>query len=308
MHKSPLLDLVGWYTTLPSSGPQLIHLPIHRQILESYNESALLLGFHSHAVVEDSASGKLPLTIYESNYETEDTAINNGEDKEMKDGESHLLLKFKELPFSIETGESEMISVDFVAKGGGNAIAFNSAETLLNSTQVSESGQINRAGIKADDKIEKQGEEHALTREEEDMISSLNAKVNAIKMLQARINLISMYLREFHLSTEASESGNGQKNSSADHILLRSIQALLSRLALLVPSDSMGFEQELLSEQNDVNLVSLLSAITWSVKEMKETGVKHGLIESSKTIKNKTNHSWGGPSHKSVAGVGDLLS
>lgn len=29
----------------------------------------------------------------------------------------------QELPYSIETGEAEMISVDFVARGGGNATA-----------------------------------------------------------------------------------------------------------------------------------------------------------------------------------------
>lgn len=31
--------------------------------------------------------------------------------------------KFRELVYSIETGEAEMISVDFVARGGGNATA-----------------------------------------------------------------------------------------------------------------------------------------------------------------------------------------
>lgn len=32
-------------------------------------------------------------------------------------------VKFRELVYSIETGEAEMISVDFVARGGGNATA-----------------------------------------------------------------------------------------------------------------------------------------------------------------------------------------
>ena len=32
-------------------------------------------------------------------------------------------LKFRELVYAIETGEAEMISVDFVARGGGNATA-----------------------------------------------------------------------------------------------------------------------------------------------------------------------------------------
>src|ERR1700709_1008902 len=72
VHKVPALDLVGWYTIMPISGPQPIHLPLHREILESYNESAILLGFHPTAVLEGSVGGKLPLTIFESNYEAED--------------------------------------------------------------------------------------------------------------------------------------------------------------------------------------------------------------------------------------------
>ena len=37
-------------------------------------------------------------------------------------------LRFRELPYSIETGEAEMISVDFVARGGGNATAVEGTE------------------------------------------------------------------------------------------------------------------------------------------------------------------------------------
>jgi COP9 signalosome complex subunit 6 len=36
-------------------------------------------------------------------------------------------LKFRELVYTIETGEVEMISVDFVARGGGNATAVEGA-------------------------------------------------------------------------------------------------------------------------------------------------------------------------------------
>jgi COP9 signalosome complex subunit 6 len=91
VHKVPALDLVGWYSILPASGPQPVHLPIHRQILHSYNESAILLGFHPTAALGGSAGGKLPLTIYESNYEAEEPATAIGEDKEMKD--CHTVLK-----------------------------------------------------------------------------------------------------------------------------------------------------------------------------------------------------------------------
>jgi COP9 signalosome complex subunit 6 len=39
-------------------------------------------------------------------------------------------IKFKELVYSIETGEAEMISVDFVARGGGNATAVGGSADL----------------------------------------------------------------------------------------------------------------------------------------------------------------------------------
>ena len=63
-----------------------------------------------------SVGSKLPLTIYESNYEVDELKQDQGEDKEMRDGEPVLKLKFRELPYSVETGEAEMISMDFVAR------------------------------------------------------------------------------------------------------------------------------------------------------------------------------------------------
>lgn len=69
-----------------------------------------------------STRGKLPLTIYESVYEGE--KVGDGDKSMQIDGqEQSLNMKFRELPYSIETGEEEMISVDFVARGGGNATA-----------------------------------------------------------------------------------------------------------------------------------------------------------------------------------------
>jgi len=38
-----------------------------------------------------------------------------------------LQLRFKELRYEVETGEAEMIGVDFVARGGGNAGAIQPA-------------------------------------------------------------------------------------------------------------------------------------------------------------------------------------
>ena len=121
VHASPQLDLVGWFTTAPVSGPEVTHARLHDYILSNYNETAILLAFHpSGALGPQTVGGKLPLTIYESVYE------NVGENEDAMDtGEKEvgLELRFKELPYSIETGEAEMIGVDYIARGGGNATA-----------------------------------------------------------------------------------------------------------------------------------------------------------------------------------------
>lgn len=150
VHKAPALELVGWFTIAPTSSPQPEHLPIHRQILHTYNESAVLLAFHPSVIAEGAtAGGKLPLTIYESVYEDETPAVqaSGGEDKAMRmEGrESRLGLKFRELPYSVDTGEAEMISVDFVARGGGNATAVDGGATKTAATN----GQASQAPVGA---------------------------------------------------------------------------------------------------------------------------------------------------------------
>lgn len=313
VHKVPALDLVGWYTILPTSGPQPIHLPIHRQILDSYNESAILLGFHPEAVLEGSVGGKLPLTIYESNYEADDTATESGEDKEMKDGEPQLGLKFKELPYSVETGEAEMISVDFVARGGGNATAVNSTQTKTKAAEdVKGKGKTRSEKAKAEE--EAGSKKEILSREDEELIASLTAKANAIKMLHARINLIAVYLQNLppsHVSDSVPEGieEDEKKYTPVNHAVLRSIQALLSRLSLLIPADSAAFQQELMSEQNDVSLVSLLGTMTQSIKDAREMGKKYSVVDAGKNTKNSLNRSMDGGSNSfSIPGVGDILT
>jgi COP9 signalosome complex subunit 6 len=133
VHKDPPLELMGWWTLAPRSGPPQEIMGIHRYIMENYNESALLLAFHPDAVKQSDASGgsapgvKLPLTIYESVYESnksEGDADKMQVEGEAATGES-LQLRLREMPYDIATGEAEMIGVDFVARGGGNATAIN---------------------------------------------------------------------------------------------------------------------------------------------------------------------------------------
>lgn len=320
VHKVPALDLVGWYTIMPVSGPQPTHLPVHQQILGNFNESAILLGFHPTAVLDGAVGGKLPLTIYESNYEAEGATADAGEDKEMKDGEPQLSLRFKELPYTVETGEAEMISVDFVARGGGNATAVDGTLKKESSEDTKGKGKgKTRAAKKEDHEGEGvKADDHILSREDDELIASLTAKANAIKMLRTRVNLIATYLRNLPPSYVSSDSPEIKKEADdeeytpVNHSVLRSIQALLTRLSLLIPADSVTFEHQLLSEQNDVNLVSLLSDITTSIKEVRSIGKKSQIVEGGKSSRGKGvlnlipgSDAWVG---NSILGAGDLMS
>lgn len=147
MHKAPALDLVGWFTITPPSGPDFSHLPIHRQILQEYNESAVLLAFHPSQLQSSQASGaKLPLTIYESVYEGEN--VGDGDKSMLIDEEDQTLnIRFRELPYSIETGEAEMISVDSVARGGGNATAVEAPAAAAPAAPQAQAGK-KKKGVK----------------------------------------------------------------------------------------------------------------------------------------------------------------
>jgi len=123
VYKSPQLDLVGWYTLGSTSGPEQRHLPLQMQLQTEYNlESAILLLFHPDMVAESSGSaGKLPLTLYETVWTSDSSMEVDGADRNQS-------LKFRELRYSVESSEAEMIGVDFVARGGGNATAVEASK------------------------------------------------------------------------------------------------------------------------------------------------------------------------------------
>jgi COP9 signalosome complex subunit 6 len=161
VHKEPQLDLVGWFTLGPASGPEPHILPIHSRISEVYTESPLLVLFHpENAFSEETAAGKLPLTLYES---ISVNASSEPNDKAMDiDGEVQAkTIKFKELVYSIETGEAEMISVDFVARGGGNATAVEGSADIAaskaeSSTTDEGTGKRNTRGKQKEKEKEKE--------------------------------------------------------------------------------------------------------------------------------------------------------
>ncbi|KAH0496734.1 hypothetical protein TgHK011_004081 [Trichoderma gracile] len=318
VHKDRKLDFVGWYTLLSSSGPSPTILPIHNQILENWNESAVLLGFHPQEVLQHSVGGKLPLTVYESNYEVDDAkGENDGEDKKMDDGESTLKLKFREVPYSVETDETEMISMNYVASGGGNATASAAAATTkeertARSIESNGKGKRRLVESEVDDKKDAAVDEaSALTREEEEMLASLTAKANAIKMLHSRIQLITTYLQRLPPSFVQGEAQDGESmdtdsnNTVPSLNILRQIQALVSRLDLVIPSDREAFEKEVKSETNNVHLLGLLNSIMQGVVQAKDVGRKFHAIEASKTAARRGTMDYSSGSFN-ISGTGDL--
>ncbi|KAI4085858.1 MAG: hypothetical protein LQ344_008064 [Seirophora lacunosa] len=291
VHKEPALELVGWFTTAPMTGPEPQHVPIHQQIIHDYNETAVLLAFHPTDVLAGaSQSGRLPLTIYESVYETVGKAGNSdGEGDRSMDldaPEGPLEMRFRELPYSVETGEAEMIGVDFVARGGGNATnidapAKQKGKEKSSKSQQPEAKTVNDASV--------------LSPEDEELITSLTARANAVKMLHTRIQLLKSYLTTLPPSYLSSTSYDNNNNTTAseeetpsspqpqiDHSILRSIQALAHRLPLLIPADGAAFANESLAEKSDVSLVALLGELTKGTKNMREMGRKFGIVGSAK--------------------------
>ncbi|KAH9887835.1 hypothetical protein F4778DRAFT_756371 [Xylariomycetidae sp. FL2044] len=309
MYKDPQLDLVGWYTVLPKSGPVSSILPIHSWILSEHNESSLLLGFHPEEAVQHSAGSKLPLTIYESNYEVDEPKPDQGEDKEMRDGEPPLKLKFRELPYSVETGEAEMISMDFVARGAGNATAVEPRKETNKKAvaDASSKGKQRTTGTTT----QASETEYVLSQEEEEMVAALTAKANAIKVLQSRINLLTTYLERLPPSyvSGATAQPVSKQYTTPSHTILRSIQALVNRLSLLVPSNTQAYEEEMLSEANDVHLMELMNGVMQSVTDARGIGRKYGIVESTKNHNKKLLETQAKypPVGYNMAGTGDLM-
>ncbi|TGJ81804.1 hypothetical protein E0Z10_g6963 [Xylaria hypoxylon] len=295
IHSSPQLDLVGWYTLLPRTGPTPSLLPIHNYILSEHNESSLLLGFHPEESVKHDAGSRLPLTIYESNYEAEEPKNEQGEDKEMRDGEPPLRLRFRELPYSVETGEAEMISMDFVARGAGNATAVEPREQKKmmpgNIDDPKGKRKMDFLDSTAADSDAADGEVHVLSREDEEMIAALSAKANSVKMLQSRINLLATYLERLppsYLTGDDTTMATGDAEPTVPSFtILRSIQALVNRLSLVVPSATEAYEQEMLSEANDVHLMELLNDVLQSATDVRGIGKKYNIVETSRAQNKK---------------------
>jgi COP9 signalosome complex subunit 6 len=269
-------------------------LPIHTQLLQGYNESAILLGFHPQEAMSHSVGGKLPLTIYESNYEVDDIkGEQDGEDKKMDDGEPSLKLKFREIQYSVETDETEMISMNYIAGSGGNATtSATKAERPGPPTESNSKGK-RKLGESGDETETERApaEEVSLSREDDEMIAALTTKANAIKMLHSRIQLLITYLKalppDFDSAPKSEDESMNPDATTPSHTVLRQIQALVGRMDLVIPSDEEAFNKELLSDSNDVHLIGLLNGLMQSVGEAKKVGKKFDVVEKGRTGRNR---------------------
>ncbi|KAJ5552600.1 hypothetical protein N7494_001978 [Penicillium frequentans] len=278
VHKDPPLELVGWWSTAPSSGPEASHLPLHRQLLEKYNESAVFLAFHpSQLQASEAHNSKLPLTIYESVLEDEGA---NDASKDMEiDGQEAVSLRFRELRYSVETGEAEMIGVNTIVQSSGTAAAAETHpapaanDTKLQSTKSSTEKS----------KMDEEPIATKLTQEEEEMIASLNTRLNAVRILESRIGLIKSYVSSV---SPDSVAANSSQPTAWSHPILRDVNSLISHLAILSPSDQSTFAKDVVSQKNDVLLASLLGQVGDTVKCMRELGRKSAIVQLGRQTNN----------------------
>lgn len=282
----------------PPTGPEPQHVPILQQLQHHYNDSLILLMFHPASILDGNMTGsKLPVSLYESFYEPGSEAADKGLQVDGWGLGRQLQMRFRELSYEVETGEAEMIAVDFVAKGSGVATA---VPATTSSKSTAEGSSKKGKGKAAVDSPSANNSEELLSPEDEELISSLTGKANAIKMLHQRINLIQTYLEQLppsHLN-DASLSPTSDPSLQLNQPLLRNISSLLSRLPLLTPASSTtpaahsdipapisSLAAASAQETSDVQLVALLSALTRSISEAKDMGTKFSVVSKARSDK-----------------------
>lgn len=244
-----------------------------------------MLAIHPREFKEaDSAKAKLPISIYESITEGEASAGENA----MQIDSSETGLRFRPVPFTIDTDETEMIAINYVAKGAGGA----GAVPLTTSTTQKSEASDSKLEATGQEKITAQPKGPVLTPEEEDQIAGLTTRLNAIKMLQERIQLMSKFATSLSPSYISDPSVALSPTSPPQDQLtqLRNIQALLTRLSLLTPTNKAEAEslrQAGQAQTNDVAITSMLSLLGSEIQGLTELGRKFSTVEQQKSIRNK---------------------
>ncbi|KAF2150704.1 hypothetical protein K461DRAFT_295955 [Myriangium duriaei CBS 260.36] len=273
VHKDPQLELVAAFTLGPASGPLPEHVPFIQQLKAEYNDDVKLLLFHPETVLDGSmVGGKLPITLWESFYEPGTENADKGLQVDGWGIGTQLQLKFRQIPFEVETGEAEMIAVDYVAKGAANANLATDAGRKQSVTSSKGKGKA----------VQALSDEQVLSAEDEELISSLTSKANAIKMLHSRLNLITTYLSTLPPSY-LSDPSLPPSVEGPNHVLLRQVNSLLSRLPLLSPPSSDANNTS--SPNSDVELVTLLSTLTASIASVRDLSTKSSVVSRARVDK-----------------------
>ncbi|KAJ4414304.1 COP9 signalosome complex subunit 6 [Neurospora sp. IMI 360204] len=317
VHKDRALDFVGWYTLVPKSGPADAHLPIHNYFY-SQNESAVLLGFHIQEILNPVPGDPLPLTIYESNLEVVDgaeasTTEAEGEDKEMKDvaAEPSRSIKFRELPYTTETGEAEMIALEFVREGG----SANVTSAATNTTAAEDEGSdkplmkkvvdtvkgSKRRAVSSEDTAEAPTTSSAakgaatnnrdanLTKPELDYMSALQAKYNAVQMMKKRLDTVISYLQRLppdylpSQQTESAAEGAQPQYTVPSNKILRQIQALVTNVQLAMSNSTTSGGQG--QREKETDLGALEKELLKETNDVKLVELIADLMSSVKDMK-----------------------
>jgi len=227
------------------------------------------------------------------------------------DGEESSQLQFRPIPYTIETDETEMIAINYVAKGAGSAAAVRDTEPA---PKTQEQAPADKKGKKRADASEDQGKPaenestNVLTNEEEDQIAGITTRLNSVKMLQSRLTLLTKYLQtqppSYLSDIDVPLSPTSPDPAHLSH--LREIQALLTHLSLLTPpqdaSSAKPLDEASKSQANDVNITSLLALLGQNVQGMSELGRKSATVEQAKGSKGKGK---GGFGNNSLGGMED---
>lgn len=232
--------------------------------------------------------------------------------------ESAPSLKFRPLAYSVDTDETEMIAIDYVAKGAGSAAAI--PESSLPSEPVASiktdtsKGKSKLASPSSNSTVvDPLGETSIiLTAEEQDAIANVTTRLNSVKMLQSRIALVRQFIQSLPPSYLSDQACSASPDPA--HLPhLRSIQALLTRLSLLTPSNDSTSSTNVSplaaasqSQSNDVSLSGLLNLLSQDVQALSELGrTFHTVYQSQNSKAAKTlRDSAGGPGAGGTVGPG----
>ncbi|KIW96725.1 uncharacterized protein Z519_02116 [Cladophialophora bantiana CBS 173.52] len=329
VHKLPALGFVGWFTLCPREGPLPEFVHLQKQAIDFCNDNAILLALHPEAIQPgDTGGGKLPITIYES-VDDREQPKDDGDREEGSmqiDGDETSITKFRQLPYTIETDETEMIAIDYVAKGAGGAAAVDDAQPREPASKPVEPPPTDKKGKRradpgseTSDVQEINGVEEpikTLTPEEEDQIAGITTRLNGVKMLQSRLALLRKFIQSLPPSYISASGTNGVPISltptspDPSHLPhLRHIHALLTRLSLLTPpTEATQHQRPLasasLAQSNDVSLVTLLSLLGQDIQALSELGRKSVTVEANKGSSRGKHQQQGGPKGAGGGGPG----